>query len=76
MNRKLPTGVLRDQFVKITMWDGMNAAHHMTCIVLKEASMCRWIIASQVIGTTQEQMQALTMALQAQKESVNESVYH
>ncbi|OBS58579.1 hypothetical protein A6R68_10301, partial [Neotoma lepida] len=51
INGKLLAGPLRDQFMKILIWDGMNSEHRAACAWLKEASMSWWVVATQDLGT-------------------------
>lgn len=71
---KLPTGNLREQFIKLMVWEGMNADHRTACAGLRDASLSRWVIASQDLGTQQHQTKNLAMALQMQTTTLTEAL--
>ena len=39
IQRKFPPGPLRDQFVKLLIWEGMNSDHKLACAGHKDRSM-------------------------------------
>lgn len=49
LSRKLPAGALRDQFVKLVVWDRMTPEHRSYCSGLKESSMSCWVVATRDI---------------------------
>ena len=39
LQRKFPPGPLRDQFVKMLIWEGMTTDHKLACAGMKDRSM-------------------------------------
>lgn len=67
---KLLTGDLWNQFVKLLVWEGVNADLCMACTGLRESSLSR-VMVSQDVGT-QHPSQSLALALQAQTSAMAE----
>ena len=72
IKRKLPPGDIREQFIKLTVWEGMNGDHKQACAGLKDHSLHTWILATQDIRTQSHKVQALTVALTQALSSLNE----
>ena len=72
IQRKFPPGPLRDQFVKLLIWEGMNSDHKLACAGQKDRSMEQWIIATKDVGTQSHQTRSISTALQAQTEALTE----
>ncbi|XP_055293596.1 endogenous retrovirus group K member 6 Gag polyprotein-like [Moschus berezovskii] len=70
MQRKFPPGPLRDQFIKMLVWEGMNSDHKLPCAGQKDRSMECWLIATKDIGTHHHQAQRMVAALVAQTKAL------
>lgn len=70
LQRKFPPGPLRDQFVKMLVWEGMTADHKLARASLKDRNMGRWVIATKDVGAMSHQNQTMASLLKAsQKEN-------
>ena len=74
IQRKFPPGPLRDQFVRLLVWEGMNSDHKLACAGQKDCFMERWIIAIKDVGTQSHQTCSISTALQAQTEALTEAM--
>lgn len=74
LQRKFPPGPLRDQFIKMLVWDEMNADHKLAGAGQKDHSMSRWVVSSKDIATQSHQSKAIAVALQAQTEALTEAM--
>ena len=74
IKRKFPPRPLRDQFVKLLVWEGMNSDHKLACAGQKDCFMERWIIAIKDVGTQSHQTRSISTALQAQTEALTEAM--
>ena len=59
IQRKFPPGPLRDQFVRLLVWEGTNSDHKLACAGQKDRSMERWITATKDVGTQSHQTRYL-----------------
>ena len=74
LQRKFPLVPLRDQFVRLLVWEGMNSDHKLACTGQKDHSMERWIVATKDVGTQSHQTRSISTALQAQTEALTEAM--
>ena len=74
IQRKFPLGPLRDQFVRLLVWEGTNSDHKLACAGQKDRSMERWITATKDVGTQSHQTRSISTALQAQTEALTEAM--
>ncbi|XP_008584527.1 PREDICTED: LOW QUALITY PROTEIN: olfactory receptor 10A2-like [Galeopterus variegatus] len=76
IQRKFPPGHLRDQFVKMLVWDGMTADHKLACAGLKDRSMEKWVAPATHFhpydGSAQyKELLAILLALQKEPDPIN-----
>ena len=74
IQRKFPPWPLRDQFVKLLVWEGMNSDHKLACAGQKDRSMERWTVANKDVGIQNHQTRSISTALQAQTEALTEAM--
>ena len=74
IQRKFPLGPLRDQFVRLLVWEGMNSDHKLACAGQKDHPMERWVVATKDLGTQSHQTRSILTALQAQTEALTEAM--
>lgn len=71
---KFSPGQLRDQFVKLLVWDGMTTEHRAACTGMKTGSIDKWICATQDLGSLKQETQVLATTLQNQNEGLAETL--
>ena len=74
IQRKFPLVPLRDQFVRLLVWEGMNSDHKLACAGQKDHPMERWVVATKDLGTQSHQTRSILTALQAQTEALTEAM--
>ncbi|XP_055262422.1 endogenous retrovirus group K member 8 Gag polyprotein-like [Moschus berezovskii] len=74
MQRKFPSGPLRDQFVKMLVWEGMNSNHKVAWTGQKDRAMEQWVVATKDIGTQHHQTQAMVAAMEAQIKAIADAL--